>query len=608
MLKYILIIYVFISFISVQAQTDDEIIAKIGNISISKNEFIRRYELTPQINREMKSIKDALKTEFLYSLIAEKLFALDAINNQLDTNEVISNTLKKYEQMFVRDKLYKLEIKDKSKLYADTLLDKYIDNPSNIDVKYVLSESQDGIFKIYNLLQKGIPFDSLYNELNNDNGKTIKIHIGDLNEVAERNLFSIKEGGYSEPVLTNKIWYIYKILKRNHPVLEKSDGWKSEYNNLNKVARERAENIYYARFMKNFFNGKDIKVTTLLLKSMANKISFILCSKRNGKNQNENLFLEPQDFNRLINLFNHDTLNMVYIKVNSRNIKLKDFLEDFRLENFYSKETDFHSIAALLNSKTKTYIEQKLLTEEGYKQGLQNSKAVKDDYNMWRDNYLYQKEQLKFMNSNQLSDNDAYEYYMKNERKYIKSPEVNIVEVLTDSLEIAEKVLRAINDGEDIHNLASVYSKRDFTKNTKGEFGFFPISMYGEIGRIAGTMRIGEIYGPLLTPDGYSIFKLIGKKEGSYKIPPSFNEQKEEIKKELSYKKMKDSIINYTVKLANKYGIKINDDLLSSISVTSLNAFVYRYLGFGGRITGVPLIAPNMDWVKQWHENVKNVP
>ena len=84
---------------------------------------------------------------------------------------------------------------------------------------------------------------------------------------------------------------------------------------------------------------------------------------------------------------------------------------------------------------------------------------------------------------------------------------------LTDSLEIIESVVRELEKGADFRKLASLHTKRTWTKNNGGEFGFFPVTMYGDIGRIAATMNIGEIYGPIKLPEGYSIFKLIDKRE-----------------------------------------------------------------------------------------------
>ena len=318
------------------------------------------------------------------------------------------------------------------------------------------------------------------------------------------------------------------------------------------------------------------------------------------------MFLNIYDLIEIQNEFGKDSLNMTYIYFEDNTITLKDFLRHFRFISFSSTKYDFQTIVSLVNSKTKKFIEEELLVKEGYKRGLQNLPEVKESYNMWRDNYLFQIDKANLSDSVNISDEDILNEYNKS-KEYRKPAEVKIIEILTDSLEVVEKVLNELRSNIDIHELARKYSQRKLTKENGGELGFFPVTSYGEIGKIAGTMEIGEVYGPLKVPEGYSIFKLIGKKEES-KIQTSFNEQKEEIKNELTYKKMNDSIIDYTVKLANKYGIKIYEDALSTVNATSINSFVYRYLGFGDRITAVPLLPPNTDWVKPWKESIKIVP
>lgn len=132
--------------------------------------------------------------------------------------------------------------------------------------------------------------------------------------------------------------------------------------------------------------------------------------------------------------------------------------------------------------------------------------------------------------------------------------------------------------------------------------------MYDEIGKTAAKMKIGEIYGPLKTPNGYSLFKLIGKKEKDEKPSKPFEEMRSELTKELLGKKRSEFFINYTVNLANKYGVSINQNYLSSIQVNDLNMYAYRYMGFGGRITAVPVTLPFVEWYKPWIDEKKVVP
>ena len=108
MKKFLLIIILLFAFwteINSQSYNANQI-ARIGSISISDKEFLERYEMTPGINRHRKSTIESQKIEFLFSLIAEKLWALEAISRNMDKTEVIQFTTKSFEKMFVRDALF----------------------------------------------------------------------------------------------------------------------------------------------------------------------------------------------------------------------------------------------------------------------------------------------------------------------------------------------------------------------------------------------------------------------------------------------------------------------------------------------------------------------
>ncbi|MBK7228375.1 MAG: hypothetical protein IPH97_05835 [Ignavibacteriales bacterium] len=60
------------------SQNDESVVAHVGNDKITAREFKLRLELSPYIPKDQSMSKDSVKYDFLYSLIAEKLWALKA--------------------------------------------------------------------------------------------------------------------------------------------------------------------------------------------------------------------------------------------------------------------------------------------------------------------------------------------------------------------------------------------------------------------------------------------------------------------------------------------------------------------------------------------------
>src|ERR1035437_6764196 len=109
----IIITLVFSFLIFSQNQLGKGVLAKVGKNVISGEEFSERYEFTPQFRKQNKQMKNSLKLEFLYSLIAEKLWADESAVEGMDTTEAIRFAGEQIEKMYVRDELFSREIKDK---------------------------------------------------------------------------------------------------------------------------------------------------------------------------------------------------------------------------------------------------------------------------------------------------------------------------------------------------------------------------------------------------------------------------------------------------------------------------------------------------------------
>ena len=124
--------------LAIAQSQDKQVLAKIGQLTISSEEFQLRYELTPQMFRENQRISEESKLEFLYSMIAEKLLALYGDEIRLDTSLIVSKSLKYFEEMFVRDALYKKVIEEKAQSKTDSLMSFYLSNANNVKMIFIV--------------------------------------------------------------------------------------------------------------------------------------------------------------------------------------------------------------------------------------------------------------------------------------------------------------------------------------------------------------------------------------------------------------------------------------------------------------------------------------
>lgn len=605
---FILTFCCFLSFSSLAlSQSNEEVVATVGGNSITVDELQYRYELTPQMFRENENARNKLKMEFLYTLIAEKLLASYGETSLLDTAEIVRNTLKYFEEMFVRDELYKRMVVEKAKYKADSLLGFYLINSTEVMVTYIRTNRLEEVKRIYELLKNGVPFDFFYSDTSLSRQDTLTIKFGQFSEYAEDEILTLPANTFSEPTFIDGQWYIMYIVKKLFPIMERTRGWGSEYKRLSKLAKERAEFAFYKDYMKSIFGNLNVKANGKLLKLFSEEIYLILESKKLSQGQQGKYFLAVSDLALADKRLSEESLNSTFVNLPIGSIPLRDFTNFLRFENLSFDSLDYQNVLDKLNGKTRKFIEYKMLANEGYKLRLEKYPDVQKQYNMWKQNYFYQLVLAEFTDSVNVSDDEVKTYYNQLNKKNYKVKEVNVVEVLVRDPETAEKVLLELESGKDIKEAAADYSIREDAK-FELETGFKPISYFKEIGAVLNNLNIGEVYGPMKVSEGYSIFKLIGVKEDSTYNTESFDQVKKELTNELRHLKMKQSINEFIAKLAKQNNIVINKEVLSTIKSTTHNSLVFKLLGFGGKITAVPLIAPNSEWVELWLNSLKEIP
>ncbi len=598
----------FIIFTSNCFAQQDSVLAKVGPDIITGGEFKERFELTPQVYKNEEN-HYSKKEDLLYSIIAEKLWALEAAKLGFDTTKIMGTSFRALENMYIRDALYKNEISHKIKISDQEVIDGLKNHFTKLDLKVLSSNDSSEIYSSYEELKNGISFDSL-KVLENEKENSVAIKSGELSKPLEDSIFNLKSGQFSPPVKSNSGWMIFYLANKEKESYTSEDIESAVKDIKQKIENEKSKEIG-EEYLEKFFRGKEVSYNPVIFQSISGKISEIMQERKLKENipDTASVYLKNEDILKIENELGPDTLKINFLNFEKDPYTVEDFLRYFIFEGFYSNDVKPEIISTKLQARTRMIFENELLAREGYKLGLENLPDVQSAINMWRDNYLAQLLKDKLLDSVKVSDDEIRNYYYEiSKEKNPNDVQVNIREILTDSLDVVHQVLDQLKEGAEFGKLAAIHTKRIWTRANDGEFGYFPSSMYGEIGSTAAKMKVGEIYGPIKTPDGYSIFQLIGKKEKEEIPPQPFDKMKDKLKKELLGKKRSEFIIDYTVGLANKFGVSINENFLSRINADDFNMYVYRYMGFGGRIPAVPVTLPFTEWYKPWKEGKKVVP
>jgi hypothetical protein len=573
-MRFIFLVFIIL-FSTVSYGNIDSVLARIGNKVVTVSEFRHRYELSPQVY----NTKDAEKKKeyFLYTLIAEKLFALKAEEENPDTSEVIRFTFNEVERMFLRDALYKKEILDKITISEEELREAASREMYKLVLASYFHPDSITAFKVYNQIYNGASFDSVAAA---GDFPVIEVEIGELRPDIEDAVYNLDIGEYTSPLRYGKGWYIFLLIQKKMTQQNSSD-----ISSLIKSAEKKLKDLKSAHFFneyyKQFFSGRSIEADGDIFWSIVDKLSGQMKNSQPVKGE---YTFSMEDLSAVENKFG-DSLSAVYVRIDNNPLTIQNFLRKLYFQGFTVTETDPGKLAANLNAAVKVILENELLTAEAYKRGFHELPDVKESLRIWKDNYL------STITTKKIADS-----LTKSEKSDQNDLIINIEEIYTNKLSDVESVLNELDSKKEFNEIAKNYDKL-FTRD--GNTTFSAASL-GEVGKIAANINEGEIYGPLPVADGYLIFKLLKKEKkiAPEKIPTGgnrFNENYEAIKQAAS-------------DLAKKFGVDINYRILNNITVADQNMFTIRIMGFGGRIPAVPVISPFHQWYDLWQESLKEVP
>lgn len=600
--------FVLFTTLFLSAQQEEKVVARVGDYKIYESEFQERFDFSAHPKLLNKSEKIEAKRDFLKQLIAEKLLSLNAREKGYDTLQVFSNIISPLRDMYVRDALYSLEIKNKIAISPQEIIEGLERIKKICKVKFIHSVDEMEINDIYKSLKSGASFDSLLEQRAESKDQPRDVTFGTMEKPFEDNLYNLIPGRFTSPLKSEDGYYILKLVDTEpNPDLKDQE---MVLDDVKRIVKTRNEYKVYLDYYHNFFDDFRITADRGVFENL---ISIFTPRFHEKYSDNESAvynkyYLNGIEVTSAFDLMKADNKNKIFIDLGEKKIKADYFLNKLSHNGFYVRDIDEKSIRASLSSYIRKFIEDELLTIEGISKGLNNSPGVKKYIRMWEDSYLSKMLMVNMFDSIKVSEEEAYSVYKQNDWAESPLELVNILEILTDSLQIVEHILNELSSGKDFRDLAKQYTRRDSLKERGGEFGFFPVTMYDEIGKAALNMEIGDIYGPIKLDGGYSIFQLIGRKTDTTGYTKSYQEVKNNLISHLTLLKFEKYVNEYNAMLANKYGVEIYEDVLNEIENTYLNLVVVRYMGFGGEIFAVPYTEQFSGWYDIWIKDKDKIP
>jgi len=408
---YIILLVILIPTALVFAQ--EKFLAKVGNEEISALEFKKRFEFTPKI----KSDLDSSKVEFLYSIMAEKLWALEAKSMSMDTIPYVYNSVKNIERKLIKDKLYKIEIESKVVVDESEIAEDLPKANEKRIVNFIFSKRESEIDSLYNLLLSGEKIDSVLQGRieKNEQKDGIPVIYGQMDEEIETEIFSLKLNQFSKPIPANVGWVIYilKNIEFNQATTESQIS--ANRKKVEETIFDRKAKVFYNEFFNKYVKGIVVNTDRQLFRSLVDNIFNLFADKYESlyNNNTKKYQLDEYQIRKVKNSYSNEILATDLIKFELAPISLEKYLTNLELNGLITNKMSKWDISEALSANIKAYIFDEIIFREGFSRGLQNSSEIQNELKIWKESFLASYFRYTYLDSVETDEMQAKDYYNK---------------------------------------------------------------------------------------------------------------------------------------------------------------------------------------------------
>ncbi len=732
--EFLILVFVFGSWTFTEAQKivpplPTDTLAKVGTTVITARDLIERIELMPWPEKEKPREHDSSKVKALNSIIAERMLAMEGKQFNVGNDEVTQLKMRAMEKLFVRDELFKRKVKDNVKISEEEIRDGLVKFAWELPLVAIGVKDRFAGDSLYRILRRNpdlgpglhkypVEFVTVV--------ETVKVNFGGLDTSFEKEVYDLGKKKFSKPFVSQSYgWVVAVLLERtSNPVYEKMT-WGDRRYRVDETIRRKKETAAANQYYNSILIPRKAKADSAVFKTFAGGLRTLLLRDSTGHKRSGLFAVTSEDVDELLAIFAPE-LNKNFIEMEDKAMTFGEVIEAFRNEPFGFPSLDARRFETSLNGFVRTVVQSELVAREGFRQNLQHSEHVRHDLDLWSGYWVSrhfmwilndtvrvdQGELVKTMMENLPVIGDVYRVNVQEilcdsmttvervfeslakgisldslARKYSKRqtwaatggvsgyfplsqhpelgcramladtaqligpvrlsegysifkvlgkrrssigeyPEddslsiniranlpvigdiyrVNVQEILCDSMTTVERVFESLAKGISLDSLARKYSKRGAWAAAGGVSGYFPLSQHPELGRRAMLADTAELIGPVKLSEGYSIFKVLGKKRISTEEYPEVDSLRINIKANLTARKRQQSMNVYLASLAKKYSVEIYYRNLNAVEIQPANMFTRRIIGFGGVVTAAPMLYPNWEWVKEWRDGGKILP
>jgi parvulin-like peptidyl-prolyl isomerase len=546
-----------------------DIVAKVGKEAITSKEFkdemilrFRTAEFASQ--RTLDERKQALDHLITLRKKLQEAYRLD-----LDKDTSVQRMANEARDQAAIQELYKVKIMDKV-IPPEEIKDYYKKmgeeiKASHILIKTDMNASEEALAaakakldSLRKILIAGADFDSIAKLVSED--VTTAQNGGDLGYFSwgrmvdefQEAAFKLKVGEISEPVKTAYGYHLIKLYDRRPATSVKS--FEEEENNIRMQLRRKYQtelNKAAEEYLTKLKESHGLKYDYAIIQKIIDKVSDPSVPRNNSYFSN----------------FSEEEKNWIVASMKDDTIRVSDLEAEIAKTGATPQWRDQKAITSMV----ERLVVPKFLADDAKKNGLFNAPDVKKAYNDALHSRMIQLAETREIEDKiNLADSAMLAYYQNNLDKFMTDSTVEVQEIYITvepekgkDLAFAQRIANRAKKGENFTNLVKKYTERKSSLNRDGKLGPLTSRQYGEMGKTAFRMKIGEISDPIpMGSKAYSIIKLIDRSEPRVK---TFEEARSQVERQLRIE-MSDSLKNvWTKQMDERYPVTIYEDRIMAV-------------------------------------------
>ena len=568
---------------------------------ISEQEFLERYELLPWQYRNRANNIEESKLVFLYSLVAEKLLAQEALERHIDQDSMYLQAIAGIKKMLARDQLYREEISGKINISKKEVQKAIIDAKRKLFVSFLFFEdSTDAAFvrkQLKNCTQfSRFQIDTTMAVLRD----TATLLWGEAEAPIEQAAFRLKKGECSPVVKASTGFYILHVEKDLPNEFYVSMQAHVLFERVETTLRLRKEKARLDEYLQDVLKAK-------IGFSLPRPFTFVAKTLTEVW-KNESPASETMITDSLLEVLTircHSILQDTMVVVGSSYWSVEDVLSRLRGKIFTIDPRRTTGIAVQLNNHIRVLVGQELLAEEALSRNLDERWSVSKELDIWRQQILAKYEEMDILRNVQVSDQEVFQYISET-NPGMQYPRVQIRELHTKDVRSMEQALEELHAGTSLESVIRKRSSDSLTAQSGGLSEKFAINTRSPLGMVAWKMQVGDHQGPLKVNNEYIFFELL-KKEFPARLTDSvFTSSMQTAASAARRLKQKKTLDVFIAKSAQQRGFDVYADRLKLLHVSNTPTMTYRILGFGGRMFAAPFVTRQVDWIGV--ENPEKIP